>query len=86
MKRLLVVALIVLTVPTLAGAQQQLSSPPGVEVRADQELKSMGAFMANLPRFTFEVPDGARRVDPVKKTASQTRDAPLPASGVEGGR
>jgi hypothetical protein len=36
--------------------------------------------------FTFEAPDGARRVDPAKKTASQTGDAPLPASGVEGGR
>lgn len=58
MRRSLLVALAALALPALAEAQQPPAAAPtppsGVEARADQELRRMGAFLAGLPRFAFE--------------------------------
>jgi len=59
MKRSVVAALAALVLPALAGAQEAPapsapSPPPGVEARADQELRRMGAFLAQAPRFALE--------------------------------
>ena len=48
---------LVLTTPVLGEAQQPSPAsapPPGVEARADQELRRMGEFLAKLPRFALE--------------------------------
>lgn len=58
-------AFIALAVPALAllvartvnagtGQSPSAAPPPGVEARADQELRRMGEFLANLPRFALE--------------------------------
>jgi len=58
LKLFLAGTLLALTAPVLAGAQPSPPVspplPPGVEVRADQELRKMGAFLAKLPRFALE--------------------------------
>jgi hypothetical protein len=63
-----------LTLAPPAGAREPASDgpsaspPPSVEARADQELKKMGAFLAQLPHFALEaeetfdeIPDGQLR-------------------------
>lgn len=58
MRRSLSALLLVLASPAFAAAQSGAppsdSPPPGVEARADQELRRMGAFLAGSPRFALE--------------------------------
>jgi len=63
MKRDFLMAVTALALAALAGAQER-----NVEIRAEQELKRMGEFLAQLPHFALEaeetfdeVPDGQLR-------------------------